>query len=177
MFNWVYRIIDTIPAIPYLIIAAVFILLNLANLPYAFHVLAVAFIFVSVAVLVGILMKLIFRTERKMPRYGNSIAKYGFPSIHALTAAGAVAFAFFVNPIYALVLVPLALLYIYSRLRLGVHTEADVFGGVVVGGALGLLFGIYVLKFVQFGETVDIILTAMLFIVSLIVTFADTQFR
>jgi membrane-associated phospholipid phosphatase len=176
-FNWLYRIIDVVPAVPYLIIAAAFILLNLSRLPYALHVLAVAFVFVTVAVTVGILMKVIFRTERKMPRYGNSIAKYGFPSIHALTAAGAVAFAYFVDPILSLALVPLAFLYVYSRLRLGVHNEADVFGGIIVGGALGLLFGIYVLNHVQFGETVDMILAALFFIVSIIVTLLESQYR
>jgi membrane-associated phospholipid phosphatase len=176
-FNWIYRIIDVVPAVPYLIIAAAFILLNLSRLPYALHVLAVAFVFVTVTVVVGILMKVIFRTERKMPRYGNSIAKYGFPSIHALTAAGAVAFAYFVDPVLSLALVPLAFLYVYSRLRLGVHTEADVFGGIAVGAAMGLLFGIYVLKSVQFGETVDMILAALFFVVSIIVTLLESQYR
>lgn len=171
------RIIDTVPAIPYLIIAAAFVLLNAHRLNYVAHVLAIGFIFVTVSVLVAIILKLIFKTERRMPRYSNTVIRYGFPSIHALTSAGAVAFVYFVDPMMVLLFAPLSVLYIYSRLKLRVHNEVDVIGGLIVGLILGLIFGAYVLPTLYLGEIIEGALAALFFIVPLIVTVAEQQFR
>ncbi|MBN2014624.1 MAG: restriction endonuclease [Candidatus Altiarchaeota archaeon] len=178
--TWIYQFIDTFPAIPYLLIALAYLLLNLDKWDEVIHILAVAFIFITVAVLVGVLLKVIFRTERRMPRYGNTIIRYGFPSIHALTSSGAVAFAYFVDPLLALLLVPISLLYIYSRLKLGVHSETDIIGGLIVGVSLGILFGLYVIDKIQLPDDlkiVETILAALFFIVPLIVTVFETQYR
>lgn len=175
-FTWIYRIIDRFPAIPYLIIGLGYILLNLDTLDAVMHVFSSAFIFLITAVATGVLLKVIFKTERKIPRYGGTIVKYGFPSIHALASIGGIAFIYFVDPMFALLLVPLGLLYMYSRIKIGVHSETDILGGAVIGIIVGILCGIYVLS-TPLEPTVERILAIMFFIALIVLTITESKLR
>jgi len=175
-YTWIYRIVDRFPAIPYLIIGLGYLFLNLDKLETVIHVFSSAFIFLFMAVVIGILLKVIFKTERKIPRYGGTIAKYGFPSIHALASIGGIAFIYFVDPMFALALAPLGLLYMYSRTKIGVHSETDIIGGAVIGVTIGILCGVYVLG-IYLDPTIETIFGAMFFIAPLILTIAELRMR
>ena len=176
MYRGIYSLIDRFPAIPYLVIGLGYLLLNLDKLEDVIHVFSSAFIFLSMAVVIGIILKVIFKTERRIPRYGGTIAKYGFPSIHTLASIGGIAFIYFVDPMFALLLLPLGLLYMYSRIKMGVHSDVDVIGGAIVGIIIGIFCGIYVLN-IHLDLTIEIILGALFFIAPLILTVMELGMR
>lgn len=174
--TWVYRIVDKYPSVPYIIIAVGYLLINLIRLEKVIHVFSSAFIFLTIAVIVGVILKVIFRTERKIPRYHGTIIRYGFPSIHSIASVGAIAFIYFVDPLLALLLMPLGALYIYSRLKLGVHSETDIIGGAIVGTIVGILCGIYILP-INPGITVELILAVLFFIGPILLTIIEWKTR
>lgn len=176
MYRGIYSLIDRFPAIPYLVIGLGYLLLNLDKLEYVIHVFSSAFIFLLMAVVVGILLKVIFKTERKIPRYGGTIAKYGFPSIHTLASIGGIAFIYFVDPIFTLLLIPLGLLYMYSRIKIGVHSDVDVIGGAIVGIIIGIFCGIYVLN-IYLDPAIETIFGALFFIAPLMLTVIELRMR
>ncbi len=175
-YTWIYRTIDRFPAIPYLIIALGYLLLDLGKLK-KIHVLSSAFIFLSIAVIMGVLLKVIFKTERKIPRYGGTIVKYGFPSIHALASIGAIAFVYFVDPMFALLLAPLGLLYMYSRIKLGVHSERDILGGAITGLIIGIFCGIYILLGIYLEPDIETVLGVLFFVALLTLTTIELRTR
>ncbi len=172
-----FMVVDVVPALPYLLVGLAYIFMNQDNLSQVIHVFSTAFMFSVVAVITGLFIKIIAKTDRKMPRYGSSIVRYGFPSIHALGSAGAAAFAYFVDPMFALVLAPLSLLYVYSRLALGVHSETDIFGGVIIGVIVGVFFGSLVLPSLYFKPVIELVLAVMCFVVAVIATIFEQRLR
>ncbi len=175
-FSFLYKIIDVAPALPYMIIALAYGWFNLDNPDELLHIGSIATLFSISAIGIGLLFKAIFRTPRKMPRYGNTIVKYGFPSLHALGSAGAVGFTYFIDPRFLSLTVPILLVYIYSRVRLGVHSKADILGGLLTGAMVGLFFGMYGLQ-IYLPDIVEILLTAGLILGSLFFTLVDTKYR
>ena len=105
------------------------------------------------AITVGILLKGVFRTQRTTPfyatqDYGIKVFRYGFPSLHSLASTGAVSFAYFINPLgplLSVLMLPIAVTYIYSRMRIGAHSRIDVVGGAIIGFFLGIISGILIL--------------------------------
>ncbi|RLI94757.1 MAG: hypothetical protein DRO94_02155 [Candidatus Altiarchaeales archaeon] len=172
----IYRIIDKFPAIPYLFIAIMYLIINLKEIDKVIHIFSSAFIFLLICIIVGILLKIIFKTERRIPRYTGTIAKYGFPSIHSMASIGGIAFVYFVNPFFALLLIPLGLLYVHSRISLKVHSEIDVLGGAIIGIIIGIFCGIYILK-IHLPYEIEILFSILFFIVPLAITFIELRMR
>ena len=87
--------------------------------------------------------------ERPFIRFNELMAgiapldQYSFPSGHTLHAVGftIVVVAYF--PIWALVLVPFAILVALSRVVLGLHYPTDVMAGAVLGAGLAMSFIAY----------------------------------
>ncbi|MEA1924694.1 MAG: restriction endonuclease [Candidatus Altiarchaeota archaeon] len=163
----VYEFIDKHPAIPYVILGMAIFLMNLQRMEETLHLFSSISILVAVSLIVGVLLKAIFRTPRKVPRYGGSPIKYGFPSIHSMLSVGGMAFTFFVNPMFLIILTPLTLLYIYSRIALGVHNTGDVLGGAFIGLILGIVCGILVYQQLNLPMEVDAFFTLLFFILPL----------
>lgn len=174
-YTWLYRFIDKFPAIPYLAIALGYLFLYQGGLEKT-RVFSSAFIFLFMALVVGVLLKMIFRTERRIPRYGGTIVKHGFPSIHALASIGATAFVYFIDPRFVLLLAPLGLLYMYSRIKLGVHSERDIVGGAIIGLAIGIFCGIYVLE-IDLGQDIENIFNILFFAFPIVWTIAEQRIR
>jgi membrane-associated phospholipid phosphatase len=163
----VYEFIDKQPAIPYVVLGLVTFLMNLHRIEEILHLFSSIFIFVAVSIIVGVILKAFFRTPRKVPRYGGSPIKYGFPSIHSMLSVGGMGFVFFVNPLFLIVLTPLTFLYIYSRLALGVHNTWDVLGGALIGLIIGLLSGVLIFQQLNLPMEVEAFFTLLFFILPL----------
>ncbi|MCX6695400.1 MAG: phosphatase PAP2 family protein [Candidatus Altiarchaeota archaeon] len=137
----VYRIIDSIPEFPYFLLAIVFVFTEPSE--KSMHVLSMLFIYVFLALAVGIIVKYLLKTQRPKERYKLFVIGYDVPSLHTIIAVGLVFFTYFIDPVYSLLLVPLAVVYMHSRVSLGFHTKKAVavgaFLGVVVGFSTGQL--------------------------------------
>ncbi len=160
-YTGIYKVIEEVPYLPYIPLGLGYLLYNIENIAQTLHVFASAFIFLVMTVIFGVMLKLFFRTERQVPFYNNIFFKYGFPSLHTMASIGIIGFAFFVNPIFGLILAPVGLFYGYARVRFGAHTVADVLAGAVAGLIVGILCGLFVYP-VQMPAEREIVLAAIL---------------
>ncbi len=132
-------IIERYPELPYFIIATYF--LAVAGSETALRVFSFGFIFLSAGITIGLLLKGILKTERPREYECFPGAEYDVPSLHTLLSSGAVTYMYYIDPIYMMLLTPLAVLYMISRLRTHVHTTQAVFAGVLIGIPLGIIIG------------------------------------
>jgi len=142
-----YYVIDRVPEFPYFVLALAFVFTNPPEA--SLHVFSVAFIFMVASIFLGLSIKVLFKTKRPVNYPCVPIARYDIPSLHTLISVGAVAFTYFVNPLYAFILAPVGVFYMYSRVRLCVHTKKAVYVGALVGLVMGVFFGmsLHVLSF------------------------------
>ena len=173
----IYSFIDTYPAIPYLGLALGYVLLKWPDLSHLAHMFSSIFFFFWISIIVGLFLKWIFKTERKVPRYAGSVVKYGFPSIHSMMAVGAVFFISFVDPILTIILIPLGLLYVYSRIVIGVHSVTDVVGGAIIGAIIAIFCGFFIYNGVYLPFEIEAILSILFFISPIIVMFYELSKR
>ncbi|MEM2917914.1 MAG: phosphatase PAP2 family protein [Candidatus Altiarchaeota archaeon] len=155
----IYNFIDKMPEVPFLLIALMYASYLYPKIDEIFHIFSSALIFIISSVIIGLILKYIFKTERKVPYINTPIVKYGFPSLHSLTSIGAITFVYFIpraGPFLSLILLPLGVLYVYSRVKLRVHSIVDVLGGALIGFILGAVNGFYLLKENILGLTYEI---------------------
>jgi membrane-associated phospholipid phosphatase len=171
-YNTFYHIIDKFPDLPYLILAFLYIgyisysKLELAKLT---HIFSSTLLYVALALAVGIILKGIFRTQRTTPfyatqDYGITVFRYGFPSLHSLASCGAITFCYFIDPmgpLLSVLMIPIAMTYIYSRLRIGAHSKTDVVGGAIIGIILGAISGWLILG-TKLPDMIEIILSFLM---------------
>ncbi|MBD3387969.1 MAG: phosphatase PAP2 family protein [Candidatus Altiarchaeales archaeon] len=134
-----YILIDRIPELPYFILSLLFLFTN--PMPVSRQVFSSAFMYLLAAIGLGLLLKCLLRTERPREYHCIPIARYDIPSLHTMVSVGAVAFVYFADPVYAIVLAPVSVLYMVSRLKLGLHTRNAVFAGALLGLLVGLSCG------------------------------------
>jgi len=137
---FLYRLIDSVPEMPYFLLAGVYVLFN--PLGSALHVLAVTFFYMLTSLTVGLVLKALFKTVRPVRYACIPMARYDVPSLHTIIAVGGVPYVYFINPAYCLITIPLALLYMYSRVKMSFHTERAVIVGALIGLVIGSLFGL-----------------------------------
>lgn len=161
--NILFGMVDKVPELPYFILAFLYIVQETDGLR-AVHAFSVSFIFMALSIIVGAVLKVTFKTKRPVNRLNAPVFRYGFPSIHAMVSIGAIAFLVFIEPFYALLLTPVGLFYSYSRLKLKVHTGADITGGAVLGTIIGVLSGIFILP-VRLHYSIEFFFASLMFIV------------
>jgi membrane-associated phospholipid phosphatase len=159
VFN-VHRLIDRTPELPYFIIALFYLFST--STPSSIHVFSQAFLFVVFSLALGLLLKSLFKTERPRKHYDMPALRYDFPSLHSMISIGMIVFMYFVDPLYAMVLLPIGLFYLYSRVKVRAHSVAGVLGGAFIGTMLGLLFGLS-LSTHQIPEDLEVVFSVMLF--------------
>lgn len=157
-----YYIADRTPEVPYIILAISYII-YLKDTAKILHIFASTFIFATLVLVAGILLKIIFKTRRRVPRYGNSTLSYGFPSMHGMASIGALAFTYFIDPFIALILAPIGIFYVYSRIKIRVHNITDMVGGAIIGIVIGAFSGLYVLNNIHLSRDIELILTLLFF--------------
>lgn len=163
----IYEIADRTPEVPYIILAITYAI-YLKDGMKILHIFSSAFIFGALILIVGVLLKIIFKTKRSIQRYGDSILKYGFPSMHGMASIGALAFTYFINPVISLILTPIGIFYVYSRIKIRVHSIADVAGGAIIGIAIGIFSGTYILENVYLPYKMEATLTILFFTIPII---------
>jgi membrane-associated phospholipid phosphatase len=156
----IHLFIDRSPELPYFILAVIYLFSTSA--PGSAHIFAMAFLFVAVSLVVGLALKSFFKTKRPIRHYNLPALRYDFPSLHSMISIGTIVFVYHFNPDYSLVLIPVGLFYLYSRLKLKAHSIEGVVGGVVLGLILGFLFGRFSTVF-YLPEVVEMALAIMLF--------------
>lgn len=132
-------IIERYPELPYFTLAAYFLAMEGAQ--NSLRVFSFGFIFISVGMTVGLILKGILRTERPVDYGCFPCAEYDIPSLHTLLSCGAVTYMYFINPIYTLILTPLAIAYMISRVRTRLHTRLAIITGAVIGAPIGAMVG------------------------------------
>ncbi|ODS42586.1 MAG: hypothetical protein MSIBF_04550 [Candidatus Altiarchaeales archaeon IMC4] len=163
--------IDEVPELPYFMLAICYAALRPED---AVRVFSAAFVFLVVSLFVGTLLKALFRTSRPT-RYGRSVFRFGFPSMHSMISVGGVAFVYHINPVFSLVLLPIGALYMYSRLRARVHSLFDVASGGTIGAVIGFYTG-QAVAWLSMPGWVEIICAALVFIVPIAYTFIRFRF-
>lgn len=158
----IYYIADMTPEVPYIILAISYII-YLKDTIKILHIFSSAFIFAVLVLVAGVLLKITFKTKRRIPRYGNSILRYGFPSMHAIASIGALAFTYFISPLISIILIPVGIFYIYSRIKIHVHGITDVVGGAIIGIIIGAFSGWYVLNNIYLSNNIEAMLTILFF--------------
>jgi hypothetical protein len=136
---FIYRVIDCVPEMPYFLLALVYMMFNPFSV--AVHVLAVTFFYMLTSLTLGLVLKAILKTARPVKYACIPMARYDVPSLHTIIAVGGVPFTYFINPAYCLITIPLALLYMYSRVKMSLHTVRAVYVGALVGLFVGAVFG------------------------------------
>lgn len=90
----------------------------------------------------------IFLLNYAISVFGVSIINKKFKiSIHSLTAAGTGAFLIFINPNLSVLIQIITVIIMWSRVRLGVHTLAEVISGMIYGFSLTLIVTTMVLNY------------------------------
>jgi len=143
-----YYLIDRIPELPYFALA--FFYMSYTPPARSMHVFAVAFFYLLTSIALGVALKALLKTERPCEYHCIPAVRYDVPSLHTFISVGAASFVYFVDPLYCLIMVPLGLLYMHSRLKLGLHTKNAVYAGAVLGALTGLFYGLMLYK-VSFG--------------------------
>jgi len=169
-YGALYHIIDKFPDFPYLVAAFFYINSGIASTQQLFHIFAATVIFAAVTIASGITLKGVFRTQRTTPfyathDYGIKFFRYGFPSMHSLVSFGAITFTYFIDPggfLLSLLCIPVAIFFMYSRIRIGAHNKKDVIGGAVIGLFLGLVLGYYLLPVHRIPEFFEVILSVFM---------------
>jgi len=164
----VYCLIDSVPELPYFFLAMLFVFTETAD--KARHVLALLLIYVSVGLAVGIAMKCLLKTERPKERYRIYVIGYDIPSLHTVIAVGLVFFAYFLNPVYSLLLAPVALLYMHSRICLGYHTKTAVVVGAITGAVVGSAAGSLLWK-IDIPEGIETLFIILVLTIPLLATY------
>jgi len=157
-FN-IHRFIDRTPELPYFVIALFYLFST--STPASIRIFARAFLFVAVSLAVGLLLKSCFKTKRPRNHYDLPALRYDFPSLHSMISAGMIVFVYFVNPLYALLLIPVGAFYLYSRIKFRAHSVAGVIGGACIGILLGFAFGLSLSAF-DIPEDLELVLSIML---------------
>jgi membrane-associated phospholipid phosphatase len=171
-YNAFYHIIDKFPDLPYLILAFLYlgyVGYNKTELTKVTHIFSSTLLYVGLALAIGIILKGIFRTQRTTPfyatqDYGVKVFRYGFPSLHSLASCGAISFCYFIDPLgplLSVLMIPIAITYIYSRLRIGAHSKTDVVGGAIIGFFVGVLSGILILG-TKLPDMIEIVLSFLM---------------
>jgi membrane-associated phospholipid phosphatase len=158
-FN-IHTLIDRSPELPYFILAVIY-LLGTTN-PEVMHIFSVAFIFVVTSLASGLFLKSFFKTKRPIKHYDLPSLRYDFPSLHSMISIGTIVFVYYVAPAYSLLLTPVGLFYLYSRLKLKAHSVKGVVGGALLGIMLGYLFGRF-MHDITIPEYLDMAFAVMLF--------------
>ena len=141
MISRVYKILDRIPELPFFFVALAYIIF-VPRTDYI-HIFSTAFVFLAASLLFGCTLKLTFKTKRPKELTPIIFFKYGFPSLHAMTSVGAIGFVYFISPPLAILLSPVGLIFMASRVELHYHTRRDVWGGAAIGLLLGAAAGRY----------------------------------
>ncbi|MDD5112281.1 MAG: hypothetical protein PHG85_07035 [Candidatus Altiarchaeota archaeon] len=157
-FN-IHLLVDRSPELPYFILAVAYLL---SMSPDAVHIFSSAFLFVFTSISVGLLLKICFKMRRPRRHYDIPALCYDFPSLHSMTSVGTIAFVYFVNPRFTVLLLPVGLFYLYSRLKIGVHSMTGVAGGAAIGLVLGSFFG-WAMGYVYLPEPVEILFAVLIF--------------
>lgn len=90
----------------------------------------------------------IFLLNYSLSVFGVSIINKKFKiSIHSLTAAGTGAFLIFINSNLSIFVLIITIIIMWSRVRLGVHTLAEVISGMIYGFSLTLIVTAMVLSY------------------------------
>jgi membrane-associated phospholipid phosphatase len=161
MISRLYRLIDKVPEFPFFIVAFFY----MATVPIAVyaHVFSTAFLLLAGSLIIGMAVKLAAKTKRPQELTSCVLFKYGFPSLHAMISVGAVSFIYFISPLIALLLAPVGLLFMVSRVELHYHTRKDVWGGAAIGLVLGVITGKWFLG-VYLPSAVEYVFAALFFI-------------
>jgi membrane-associated phospholipid phosphatase len=171
-YNTFYHIIDKFPDLPYLILAFLYLgYIGYSKIEFTklTHIFSSTLLYVALALTIGIVLKGVFRTQRTTPfyatqDYGINVFRYGFPSLHSLASCGAITFCYFIDPLgplLSVLMIPIAMTYIYSRLRIGAHSKTDVVGGAIIGFFVGALSGILILG-TKLPDMVEIVLSFLM---------------
>ena len=174
LFYKVCRLIDKIPEFPYFLLAMGYALTIPRDL--AIHVFSTAFIFIVMTIAVGLILKSIFKQKRPREHYDIPVLKYDFPSLHSMVSIGATVYVYFVSPLSSVLLCPMGLIYLYSRVRLRVHSVKGVIGGALIGIIMGLMTGTFILG-VYLPYNVELILAIFFFIFPVILSIFRITFK
>ncbi|MFH1403692.1 MAG: hypothetical protein ABIH11_05420 [Candidatus Altiarchaeota archaeon] len=155
-----YYIIDRVPEFPYFLFASYYVFTTPVSTSR--HVFSIAFIYMLVSLLLGLGIKHILKTERPRPYGDVKPFCFDIPSIHTSLSLGAVAFTYFVNPVYSILMFPVGVLYFYSRLKLGYHTKKAILVGALIGVVTGIGCGM-LLADLYFTERVESYLSVLFF--------------
>ncbi len=161
VYKRILYLVDKVPEIPYFILALALIFKN----PYGSlgHYFSGAFIFLVVTLVMGVILKLTFRTSRpKQYKSRFGLFKYGFPSLHTMISVGALSFVYFINPWLTLILLPVGLFYVYARIIERYHTKIDVVGGALIGIATGIVIG-YNMEYFALPADIEFIFSTLFF--------------
>jgi membrane-associated phospholipid phosphatase len=144
----IYYLIDRIPELPYFMLALFY--MSYTPPERFMHVFAIAFFYLITSISLGITVKALLRTERPCDYHCIPAVRYDIPSLHTMISAGAVVVIYFIEPLYCLIMAPLGVLYMYSRLKLGLHSKNAVYAGAALGVLTGLFYGLMADK-ISFG--------------------------
>jgi membrane-associated phospholipid phosphatase len=160
--NWI-KVIDRVPEVPYLIFA-LFMFIHQSDWDQVVHIFSNGFIFLAISFTIGAILKVTFKTKRARRSTSISVFKYGFPSMHTMLSVGGIAFFYFVDPLYAVVLGPIGVLYPYSRLKMKVHNGTDITGGAILGVIVGWITGMFILPLIL-PSLLELIFATFMFLV------------
>lgn len=160
-------LIDRSPELPYFILAVIY-LLGRAD-AMSVHVFSTIFLFIMTSLALGLFLKAVFKTKRPRRCYNLPALRYDFPSLHSMISIGTIVLVYFVDASYSVVLVPVGLFYLYSRIKLKAHSLTGVFGGALLGAFTGFLYGI-LLPALRLPEGVELLFAVLLFCTPLLTT-------
>ncbi len=174
--KFIHNIIDKVPELPYFIVAMV-VVLNNPDSGYI-HVFSTAFLFMLLSLSVGTALKFIFKTKRPTNTYNYyAIPVWGheFPSLHSMISIGAIAFVYFVDKWIALILVPVGLFYLYSRVAIKVHRVISVISGAIIGLITGIISGHYLLNY-HFSSNLELSFMVLFFVIPPMCSFCRIRY-